>query len=303
MAMTLIISMSTVTQTSPEIRYVLDHRFITSRDCLDGRRIGNLMFNYASLLGIAKRNNLTPILPDSFHLGNTFELGMRQVPPSDLDRFVSPFRDHEEYGRRSCAYDMSTEHLSQQWNYRLVGYFQSWRYFDSVETELRKHFRFKAPILKEARTFLSKDVPGNLQGMDVVKVGVHVRRGDLLLDKRVNFGYTVAPVSYFRKAMAYFQKKYPKLVFIVCSHDMVWTKENVIGENVVYSEKNSAAVDLAILSLCDHMVMSVGSFSWWAAWLANGTTFYYEKWPRPVSMLEYHVDKKQYFPTQWTPLS
>ncbi|KAH3835789.1 hypothetical protein DPMN_109153 [Dreissena polymorpha] len=41
---------------------------------------------------------------------------------------------------------------------------------------------------------------------------------------------------------------------------------------VAFLEGNSDAVDMAVLSLCDHTIVSTGTFGWWAAWLAGGTT-------------------------------
>ena len=44
---------------------------------------------------------------------------------------------------------------------------------------------------------------------------------------------------------------------------------------MVYSGLNTPERDMALLSLCEHTVVSVGSFGWWSAWLANGVTVYY----------------------------
>ena len=82
---------------------------------------------------------------------------------------------------------------------------------------------------------------------------------------------------------------------------MTWAKRNLNFPDVVFSEGHSAQLDLAILSLCNHTIVSTGSFGWWAGWLANGTVVYYSKWPRPFSPLEYQVNKNDYFPPHWIP--
>jgi len=54
--------------------------------------------------------------------------------------------------------------------------------------------------------------------------------------------------------------------------------------------------------MCQHTVITVGTFGWWAGWLANGTTVYYKDWPRrgsPLAALARHAD---YFPPYWIPL-
>ena len=103
-------------------------------------------------------------------------------------------------------------------------------------------------------------------------------------------------------ARKYFTDKYKNVLFIVCSDDIQWCKDNIVGGNIVYSQTESDVIDLAILSHCNHTIMSTGSFGWWGAWLANGTTIYYSKWPRPVSVLEYMVTKHDFFIPEWIPM-
>jgi galactoside 2-L-fucosyltransferase 1/2 len=68
----------------------------------------------------------------------------------------------------------------------------------------------------------------------------------------------------------------------------------------------AAATDLAVLADCDAVAMSTGSFSWWAAWLANSTAVYYDRVPslarKVVDGVLAEFNKTQYFPSRWTPL-
>jgi len=36
-------------------------------------------------------------------------------------------------------------------------------------------------------------------------------------------------------------------------------------------------MDLAILSMSDHVIIGIGTFSWWAGWLCKGTTIYFDE--------------------------
>ena len=272
---------------------------------VEDRRLGNAMFAYASLLGIAARNNMSAVLPRHNIVRHFFMANMTVGDKHSMNLV----KEHEEYGRRSCAYDISTEHLWKLFPYevQLKGYLQSWKYFENVEHELRtSHFVFDKYYVKKAEKFFRKKVPEELQDVSVVRVGVHIRRGDMMSQEKVDYGYTVADRKYIESAMKYFRDKYSKIVFIIVSEDHDWFKEE-FGEseemdNVVFSKESKPAVDMAILSMCNHTIITVGSFGWWGAWLANGTTIYYNNWPRPLSTLEYKTEKKQYFPPHWIPI-
>ena len=73
--------------------------------------------------------------------------------------------------------------------------------------------------------------------------------------------------------------------------------------NVTYCPPGrSAGHDLAVLSMCDHMIVSAGTFGWWAAWLANGTTVYFDNWPRNGTTLDNMFDRRDYYPRHWIPI-
>ena len=266
----------------------------------DGRRLGNILFNYAALRGIAERNNFIPLLEDHFPLKSWFNLSAEFMPKSKFS--TQYYFQYEEFGRRACAYDNGIEKLPHK-STKLYGFFQSWRYFKNVEKQLHVELKFIPSIHDAAKNFINERIAAAHSAYTLV--GIHIRRGDILLDNFKNYGYTTPPVSYFHSSMHYFIKKLTRVVFIVASDDIKWCKENIDNKtfNVIFSEGLPDYMDLAILSMCKHTIVSVGSFGWWAAWLANGTTIYYEKWPKEYSQLEYHVDKNHYFPPHWLPMS
>lgn len=280
--------------------YSTSKALVTSQ-CGDDRRLGNAMFAYASLLGIARRNDMTPVVQHDIRLTKIFNIS--SLVTTDLVNTMGVHRTFEEYGRRGSALDRSLLTLASNVNVRLTGFLQSWKYFDRVEDEVRANFVFKDDVRKRVERFMSENLARSREATkDNVLVGVHVRRGDLKDNYFKQYGYVTAPSEYFTNAMEYFKSKYVNVQFIVCSDDIIWAKENLIGENILFSVGNTEAVDLAILCSCHHIILSVGSFGWWAGWIVNGTTIYYGKWPRPFSMLEYHVNKQDYFPAHWIPM-
>jgi len=115
-------------------------------------------------------------------------------------------------------------------------------------------------------------------------VAVHVRRGDYAraLSK---YGLTNVNGSYFSAAMDYYRAKWKSVKFIVGSNDLDWAKENLAGEDVFFldkshvsikeetdlmTEKEIVGVDLAVLTSCNHTIMSFGTFGIWISLLAGG---------------------------------
>ena len=142
-----------------------------------------------------------------------------------------------------------------------------------------------------------------------LRVGVHVRVSDLLIRSAFVGGYTVPGASYFIKAAKYLTANVTTPVqFIVTTDNLNWTKKHIALEtiyrncsntSVVYSEGKSAGFDMALLASCDALIMSTGTYGWWAAWLANKPTVYYRYWPRPGSHIFAKCNHADFFPPQW----
>jgi Glycosyl transferase family 11 len=73
----------------------------------------------------------------------------------------------------------------------------------------------------------------------------------------------------------------------------------LVNETVVYSPGVSGEQDLAILSQCNHTIFTVGTFGWWAGYLAGGMTIYYKNFPAPQSQFERQFSKLDFFPPEW----
>lgn len=109
--------------------------------------------------------------------------------------------------------------------------------------------------------------------------------------------------------MSYFVERFPRVQFIIASDDIKWccqhltvamfNKLNTANVNITFSVKHNAAQDLALLARCNHTVVTTGSFSWWAAWLANGITIYYAKYPTRRTLLGNLYLKNDYYPPHW----
>ncbi|ELT88678.1 hypothetical protein CAPTEDRAFT_118680 [Capitella teleta] len=181
-------------------------------------------------------------------------------------------------------------------NIELSGYYHSFKYFTEIEDDIRREFTFKESIQNKVNQFIQKSMVGY---ENYTKVGIHVRRGDFLREDAQKFGDAVATPEYMEKSMKFFQEKFPRVWFFAAGNGGDWTKENVKADHVAFSEDFSPFEDLALLSSCDHTIATVGTFSWWAAWLTNGITTYFEGFPVPNTRLGNRYIKEDYIPPNW----
>ena len=274
-------------------------RFITIR--FQGR-LGNLLFQYASLIGIARHNKLIPLIPMNNQLRRSFQITTGNTESKRAQLLLYKKNFGESHG--GCTFDARALVLGSRYNVILDGYYQSFKYFTNSIEELRKQFTFKDSVIKTAKSQFSQITSDVKQSANMVFIAVHLRRGDMVSKQHyVKYGYISPGLDYMNKAINAFRANYTERIFIVASDDIPWCKANIKGNDVRYiQQRNPPDVDMAIMAQCQHMVMSVGSFGWWTAWLINGTTIYYKDYPRANSNLAKEFTSQDYRPPHWIPM-
>ena len=235
-------------------------------------RTGNRMAIYAGLYGVARRNGMRHVISASNPLLTLFKLNATVVPE---DR---PGREWPQYVLGN-AYDNGTEYFDPRTDVEMYGFFTGWRYCALVLRDLvQNHFRFRDEVQREADAYLRRSMAKyHLKPSDVALIAVHIRRTDLLR-RREKDGQTasIAGQAYFRHAVTFFNRLFKnKTMYVVCSDDVEWAKVNFIAARpTVFSVGHSADVDFAILSRCNHSILTMGTFGRWTAVLAGGITVY-----------------------------
>lgn len=258
--------------------------FITVEGALG--RTGNQMFQVATLLGTAFHHDIIPVIKYDFPLARYFNL-------PNLVRFnitnVTAFAYH-----RSAKFSHSILDLTRDTNWTLRGYFQSWKYFNKAEDIIKQIFQLKDVYLQEPQRYMSSiSMPG------LTKVCIHVRRGDFTDESAYMKGYVTADVGFIYRAIEFHRKRWKRVRFIVLSDGKVWCKNHIKGEDILYSPFYTPAEDMALMTLCDHVVVTSGTFGWWGAWLSGGTTVYFKNYPKPGSWLDKQFDRDDYYPSNW----
>ena len=241
-------------------------------------RLGNQMFQYASLKGIARNNNYEYCIPQSGHeLFNCFTL--KNFSPLNI-QYIDPNRPTVQ--ENDFSFDKKLFNNCPSW-INLFGFFQSEKYFKHIEREIKEDFNFIDSILEPAKEAIS--VFEN-------PVALHVRRTDYL----TNPNHTVLPLEYYSNAI----KRFNNQQIIVFTDDPKWAFEQELfdDDRFVISENNSNYVDLCLMTLCSGHIIANSSFSWWGAWLSNS-----ERVIAPTGWFDgannSHLDTKDLIPSEW----
>lgn len=266
--------------------------------------LGNMMFQYASMYGLSRANGMIPVLPQFNPLTTIFTgIKAKKAKGSEVGDHWPKYREH-----RPGMFDQKSFTLNFHYNISMEGFFQSWRYFEHARMEVKSQFKFTEKVEKQVQLYMAsvnnsiRTKAKNLAPEPITFVGIHVRRGDLIHEYNVKRGYNVAPDTYITKAMFYFRSRYKNVVFVVCSDDKQWCSENISPPEetiMVISPFKSPEQDLAVLGACNHTIITVGTFSWWAAYLAGGDVVYYHNYAKHGSPVYDNVRQFDYFYPNW----
>jgi hypothetical protein len=224
-------------------------------------RLGNQMFQYAALRGIAANRGFEFCIPPK----NIF--GYFDVNVKNSDTNI-----HEAFNlswviAKHTTYDVVQEskyHFDEKLfntcpdNVDLFGYFQTEKYFKHIENEIKKDFSFSNQLVKDCDEFI-KSIDSNRE-----VISLHIRRGDYLSQQSF---HPTPPIEYYSEAL----KKLPNLTVLIFSDDPNWCmNQDVFGDDrFLISQSNTSDFDLCLMSMCKYHIIANSSFSWWGAWLAK----------------------------------
>jgi hypothetical protein len=224
-------------------------------------RLGNQMFQYASLRGIASKFNYEYCLPPSSFVGtrdpNCARSDFNIFQCFKLPEVERKITDNIMIEESSFNFDENIWNNCPD-NVDLFGYFQTEKYFNHIKEELKNDFTFIEEISNPCDELLESEFGDS----DILSL--HVRRGDYL-----NYSHhPVQDINYYKLALSHFDNDIPVIVF---SDDIEWCKSQKIFESnrFTMSEENNTAVDLYLQSKCNNHIICNSSFSWWGAWLSN----------------------------------
>ena len=231
--------------------------------CNFNGRLGNNLFQIATVASVANKVGVDFILPEFTHAGHRGDIEV------DLSMF--------DYNFNRGIYNAETEYHEKTFEYaeitpidnlKLGGFFQSAKYFDDIKNLLlTKYFKPSGEI---SNKLLKYDISKN-------SLGISVRRGDYLM---LQHNHCVLTSDYYQDVINTYFKDNIDQIYIF-SDDMEWCK-NIFGDQVNYVEDNTG-VQLFLMSKMKHLILSNSTFAWWGAYLNknNGIIIAPEPWFGP----------------------
>lgn len=265
------------------------HNQTTKELCFTNRgRLGNKMFQFSAVYSLSKfygrKLVIDHAMDKEFRILFKMKNKNNTFPYTIGTCFNLPFSQNLQRGFQELFLTIKYTN-----NFQIDGYFESWKYFYHDIDEIIKLFTLKEKFEKKAHNKLIKYCQSNC-----TSIGIQIRRGDIAKQQKE------APWSYFQQAMDYYRHKHRHVHFFVASNQLGWCRYYFRNTSDVTILTGSAYEDMAVLSECEHSIMSVGTYSWWSAMLAQGTVVYYANIDRTVHKF-FHDD--DFFPPHWIPMT
>jgi len=211
-------------------------------------RFANALYQVAGVIGIARRNGLSPVFPLLQNKDHLERFGSKE----DIDiykYFVNPLPPIPEgitFTERPAGWGYQDVNLPPG-NWNLSGHFQSFRYFDHCADEVKWYLRMKDET-------------------QLPFCAIHYRAGDYQVGQASY--HPRMPLEYYRRAVAHFPSDQCYMLF---SDDLPEAESLMkqIGIDYVASPGKDYIEDFRLMKGCRDFIIANSSFSAMAAWLGD----------------------------------
>jgi len=242
-------------------------------------RLGNQMFQYAFVRGVAANRGFDWVIPgpdadrlDNYGLFDCFELTNCDLSKNTGEPFFAKRVEYRDMHFNEQIFNECED------NTNFSGNFQTEKYFEAIASSIRKDFTFKKAYSEPCKDFID-----SLGGRDST-IFLHVRRGNPNLTGRRGEKWSYQMVQeyhplckelYYTQALSMFPED--KKVVVV-SDTIDWCKEQswLQGDRFFFSDASYEEfgdgasvpyIDLCLMSMCGGAIIANSSLSWWGAWL------------------------------------
>jgi hypothetical protein len=242
--------------------------------------LGNQLFGWATGFELSNKLdfdlclNISRLQQHGFTLS---ELNHNATIVSErMQRFPRLRRRDKIFLEKSFNFDQ--KFLSINTPVELRGYFQSWKYFQAHGEEIKNRIKRTSNMSQFAKNTIKE-----FEKMDAT--AVHIRRGDYL---QLTDYHGLISKEYYRRTRDFLSSKFDCNRFVIFSDDINLAKEVWPGA-LLYVGKNEISSPLETLitmSTSKNFIGANSSFSWWSAYLNEGTGI--KIFPRPWFATKIH---------------
>ena len=252
-------------------------------------QLGNQMFQYASLKGIARNRGF------DYMVAKNDDVVVDSLGNRLYTELFNPFNINVKTGMLNGDYVQEphfqfSEDLFNNCpdNTSLIGYYLTPKYFNHITDEIRKDFTFRPEILDPCKDMMEEMTE---------PVALHIRRGDFITNVENHYNQGL---EYYEEALKKFEKHRQVIIF---SDDTEWCNEQELfkPDRFLIAEGNSPYVDMCLMTMCTGFIIANSTFSWWPAWLSEAedkTVVYPKQWFGITGYTKDH-DVSDLFPRRW----
>ena len=259
--------------------------------------LGNQLFQIFTTIAYSLEHSCPFIFLNQFQLntGNNGET-IRYSYWKTFLKALQPFlRDNilgfELYKEPNFSYNKLINNLGKSNNTVLLGYFQSYKYFEKYKATIVR--LLKLPSLKQ-------DLLVKLKEQNIIfsnTISMHFRIGDY---KLLPEHYIILPIDYYKNSLLHILNSINNsttnnTVIYFCELSELTEVNNIISilksefinlEFITFVNKQLTDwEELLLMSCCQHNIIANSTFSWWGAYLSNNPsqiTCYPSKWFGPL---------------------
>ena len=281
--------------------------------------LGNQLFQIFTTIAYSLEHSCPFIFLNQFQLntGNNGET-IRYSYWTTFLKALQPFlRDNivgfELYKESNFSYNKLINNLGKLNNTVLLGYFQSYKYFEKYKATIVR--LLKMPFLKQDLLVKLKEQNINFNNT----ISMHFRIGDY---KLLPEHYIILPIDYYRNSLLHILNSINNInnsttnntVIYFCEQSELTEVNNMISilksefinlEFITFVNKQLTDwEELLLMSCCQHNIIANSTFSWWGAYLSSNPiqiTCYPCKWFGPL--LSNKNNTSDLFPPTWSCIS
>lgn len=164
-------------------------------------------------------------------------------------------------------YSFDSSLLSHNDGVYLDGYWQSYKYFEGYNNEIRAEFKFKQTLSGNAKAIGSMIELSN-------SVAINIRRDDYVKNMSNLEFFGFMDKNYYNVAINIINSSVTDPYFFIFTDDLAWARNNfeflkrktIIGPEL---DSNRYVDKLHLMTLCKHFIIPNSTFAWWGAWLSS----------------------------------